>query len=252
MALPTEEPLPMRGEVDFGRIFLVRFFRMALGAKFPRLRLGRGHASWAYLMLCRSGVTCGTANQRMGRSALDIRDLGMTGRTLARSLRRHRIMGLVTGRAGLERIVNNWTDLRKTRGPRRIVSMAEGAEFPSPGSGRLVCGVFYMRLGGPVACFTIDVLMKPFAFLCHLVDVAGAANRRPSEGNVFCEFSFDRGTMMKLRVDQRGGENDISYRDNRRDDNPDDNGESLYLLRNLFQRSPPLCRLARGSRFHFH
>ncbi|MBI2530957.1 MAG: hypothetical protein HYW03_01875 [Deltaproteobacteria bacterium] len=124
--------------------------------------------------------------------------------------------------------------------------MAEGAEFPSPGSGRLVCGVFYMRLGGPVACFTIDVLMKPFAFLCHLVDVAGAANRRPSEGNVFCEFSFDRGTMMKLRVDQRGGENDISYRDNRRDDNPDDNGESLYLLRNLFQRSPPYAGLRAG------
>ena len=120
--------------------------------------------------------------------------------------------------------------------------MAEGAEFPSPGSGRLVCGVFYMRLGGPVACFTIDVLMIALAFFCHLVDVAGAANRGPSEGNILCDFSFDRGTMMKLRVDQRGGENDIPYRDNRRDDNPDDNGESLYLLWNLFQHQLPLLR----------
>lgn len=130
--------------------------------------------------------------------------------------------------------------------------MAKDAEFPSPGSGRLVCGVFYMRLGGPVACFTRDVLMIALAFLCHLVDVAGTANRGSGEGNIFCHLSFDRGPTMKLRVDQRGGEDDKSYRDNRRDDNPDDNGESLYLLRNLFQRSPPLCRLARGSRFHFH
>jgi len=116
VALPTEEPLPMRGEVDLGRIFSVRFFRMALGAKFPALRLCRGHASGAYLMLCRSGVTCRTANQRMGRSALDIRDLGMTGRTLARSLGRHRIMGAVTGRARFERIVDHRIDLRKTGG----------------------------------------------------------------------------------------------------------------------------------------
>src|SRR3990172_1310684 len=117
MALPTEEPLPMRGEVYLGRIFSVRFFRMALGAKFPRLRLGRGHASGAYLMLCRSGVTCGTANQRMGRSALDIRDLSMTRGTLPRSLRRHRIMGAVTGGARFKRIVDHRIDLRKAGGP---------------------------------------------------------------------------------------------------------------------------------------
>lgn len=120
--------------------------------------------------------------------------------------------------------------------------MAKGAKFPSPGSGRLVCGVFYMRLGGPVACFTIDVLMITFAFFCHLVDVASAANRRPSEGNVFCDFSFDRGTMMKLRVDQRGREDDKSYRDNRRGNNPDDDGESSYLFRNLFQHQPATSR----------
>ena len=117
--------------------------------------------------------------------------------------------------------------------------MAKGAEFPSPGSGRLVCGVFYMRLGGPVACFTRDVLMISLAFFCHLVDVAGTANRRPSEGNVFCDFSFDRGTTMKLCIDQRGREDDISYRDNRRNDKADDDGESLYLLRNLFQHQLP-------------
>lgn len=106
----------MRGEVDLGRILSVRFFGMALGAEFPSLRFCRGDASGAYLMPCRSGVTCGTANQRMGRSALDIRDLGMTGRTLARSLGRHRIMGAVTGRARFERIVDHRIDLRKTGG----------------------------------------------------------------------------------------------------------------------------------------
>lgn len=113
--------------------------------------------------------------------------------------------------------------------------MTKDAEFPSPGRGRLVCGVFYMRLGGPVACFTRDVLMIALAFLCHLVDMAGTANRRPGESNVFCDFSFDRGTTMKLPVDQRGREDDKSYRDYRRDDNGDDDGESLDLLRNLFQ-----------------
>jgi hypothetical protein len=94
-----------------------------------------------------------------------------------------------------------------------------------------------MRLGGPVACFTIDGLMIALAFLCHLVDVAGATNRRPSEGNVFCDFSFDRGTMMKSHIEQRGRKDDKSDRDNRRDNNCDDNGESLYLLRNIFQHN---------------
>jgi hypothetical protein len=81
--------------------------------------------------------------------------------------------------------------------------------------------------------------MIALAFLCHLVDVAGAANRGPSEGNIFCDFSFDRGTTMKLPVDQRGREDDKSYRDNSRDDNGDDDGESLYLLWNLFQHQLP-------------
>lgn len=115
--------------------------------------------------------------------------------------------------------------------------MAENAEFPSPGSGGLACGVFYMCLRGPVACFTRDVLMIALAFLCHLVDVAGTANRGPSEGNIFCDFSFDRGTTMKSHIEQRGRKDDKSYRDNCRNDNGDDNGESLYLLRDLFQHN---------------
>ncbi len=120
--------------------------------------------------------------------------------------------------------------------------MAKDAEFPSPGSGRLVCGVFYMRLGGPVASFASDALMIALAFLCHLVEVAGATNRGPSEGNIFCDFSFDRGTTMKLPVDQRGREDDKSYRDNCRDDNGDDTGESLDLLGNLLQHQPATSR----------
>ena len=107
----------MRAEVYFRRIFLFRFLPMALGAKFPGLRFRRGHPSRVYLMLRRSGVTCRTANQRMGRSALDIRDLSMARGTLPRSLRRHRIMGAVTGHARLERIVDHRIDLRKTSGP---------------------------------------------------------------------------------------------------------------------------------------
>jgi len=99
-----------------------------------------------------------------------------------------------------------------------------------------------MRLGGSVACFTIDGLMIALAFLCHLVDVAGTANGRPGEGNIFCDFSFDGGTTMKLPVDQRGREDDKSYRDNRSDDNADDDGESLDLLRNLFQHQPTISR----------
>jgi hypothetical protein len=84
--------------------------------------------------------------------------------------------------------------------------------------------------------------MITLAFFCHLVDVAGTANRGSGEGDIFCDFSFDRGTMMKLRVEQRGGEDEKSYRDNRRNNNCDDNGESLYLLRNLFQYQPAISR----------
>lgn len=107
----------MRGEVDLGRIFSVRFFGMALGAEFPSLGFRRSHTSRADLMLRRSGVTCGTANQRMRRGAFDIRDLSMTGGTFARSFGRHRIMGAVTGHARLERIVDHRIDLWKTGGP---------------------------------------------------------------------------------------------------------------------------------------
>ena len=90
---------------------------MALGAEFPRLRFRRRHASRAYLMLRRSAVTGRTANQRMGRGALDIRDLSMTRRTLPWSLWRHRIMGAVTGGARFKRIVDHRIDLRKAGGP---------------------------------------------------------------------------------------------------------------------------------------
>jgi hypothetical protein len=107
----------MRAEVYFRCIFSFRFLPMALGAEFPGLRFCRGHASRVYLMLCWSGVTCGTANQRMGRSALDIRDLSMTRGTLARGLGRHRIMGAMTGSARFERIVDHRINLRKTSGP---------------------------------------------------------------------------------------------------------------------------------------
>jgi hypothetical protein len=43
--------------------------------------------------------------------------------------------------------------------------------------------------------------MITLAFFCHLVDVAGAASRGSGEGDIFCDFSFDRGTTMKLPVD---------------------------------------------------
>ncbi|MDP2603077.1 MAG: hypothetical protein Q8S00_10850 [Deltaproteobacteria bacterium] len=122
--------------------------------------------------------------------------------------------------------------------------MAKGAEFPSPGSGGLVYGVFYMCPRGPVACFTRDVLVIALAFLGHLVDVASSANRRPREGNVFSDFSFDRGTMMKLHVEHRGREDDKSDRDNRRDDSPYDNGESSDLLRDFFQHNRHLQAFA--------
>ena len=122
--------------------------------------------------------------------------------------------------------------------------MAKGAKFPSPGSDRLVGGVFYVCLSGPVACFARDVLMIALALLCHLVDVASTANRRSGEGDIFCDFSFDRGTMMKLHVEHRGREDDKSDRDNRRDDSPYDNGESSDLLRDLFQHNRHLQAFA--------
>ncbi len=122
--------------------------------------------------------------------------------------------------------------------------MAEGAEFPSPGSDGLVRGIFYVPLGGSVACFTRDVLVIALAFLGHLVDVASTANRGSGEGDIFCDFSFDRGTMMKLHVEHRGREDDKSDRDNQRDDSRDDNGESSDLLRDLFQHNRHLQAFA--------
>ena len=224
----------MRAEIYFRRVFLRRSLGMTFCAKFPRFGFRRCDASRAYFVLRRNRVTRRAADQSMGRSALDICDLRMTGGALSRSLRWHGVMGIVTGDTGLQWIMNDRIDLRKSRRPGLIVSVAEHAELSSPWRGRLLCRVFDVRNCGPMTGLTRDGLVITFRLLRHLVDVAGPANRRARECNFLRHFSLNRGFSMKTSVGQSRREDDVSYCDHQCDYDRDDNRESFYLFRNLF------------------
>ena len=117
MALPAEKPLAMAGEVYLGGILSVGFFPVTLSTKFPCIGLRRLDLPRSYLMLHRDSVTARAADQRMRRDRFDTGDLRMTGGTFPRSLRRHRVMRVVTRDTGLDRIVQNGIYLGKSGGP---------------------------------------------------------------------------------------------------------------------------------------
>lgn len=99
MAIPTEESAPVRRQVDLGRVLSLRFLGVALTTEITRLWLCRPNAARGHLVLGRNAVTARAADQGMRRNRLDVGDLRMAGGAFPRDLRRHRIMGIVTGGA---------------------------------------------------------------------------------------------------------------------------------------------------------
>jgi len=142
MALPTEKPLSMGGELYLGRILSVGLFPMTLSTEFPRLGLCRSDAPRGRLMFCRNTVTARATDESVWRGRFDARDLRVTGGTFPRSLRRDRIVRVVARYTGLNRIVENRIDLRKSGRPRRIVGVTEDTEIPAPRGGGLSRGIF--------------------------------------------------------------------------------------------------------------
>ena len=168
-------------------------------------------------------VTRRAANQSVGRGALDICDLRMTGRTLSRSLRWHGVVRVVTGSASLQRVVNHRIDLGESRRPGLIIRMAEDAKLSAPWRVRLLCRILDMRKRGPVAGLTRNGFVIALRLLRHLIDVAGPANRCAGECNFFRNLPFDGRLPMKLCVGQRRRENDISDCDHQRNNDRDHN-----------------------------
>lgn len=202
MTVPAEKPFSVRAEVYFRRVFLRCSLGMTLGAEFPGFRFCRHDASRAYFVLRRHRVTRRAANQSVGRGALDICDLRMTGRTLSRSLRWHGVVRVVTGSARLQRVVNHRIDLRESRRPGLIIRMAEDAKLSAPWRGRLLRRILDVRKRGPVAGLTRDGFVIALRLLRHLIDVAGPANRRAGECNFFRNLPFHGRLPMKLCVGQ--------------------------------------------------
>ena len=130
VTLPAEEALSVSPEVYLGGVLPVGRLPVALRAEFPCLRFRRDDGPRAYLVLHRGGMARRTADERMGRKALDPCDLAMTGGALAGDLRRDGVVRVVTRGTGLERIVENRIDLRKSCGPRRIVVVTAQAGLP--------------------------------------------------------------------------------------------------------------------------
>ncbi|MBI3000304.1 MAG: hypothetical protein HYY46_17910 [Deltaproteobacteria bacterium] len=75
--------------------------------------------------------------------------------------------------------------------------------------------------------------METVLFLGGLVDMAIAANSRAREDDIFCNFSLCGGFSMESPICKRRRQDDISCRDNPRNDDCDDNRKSSYLLRNF-------------------
>lgn len=223
----------MRAEIYLRRVFLRRSLGVTFRAKFPRFGLRRCDASRAYLVLRRNRVTRRAADQSMGRGAFDICDLRMTGRTLSRSLRWHRVMGIVTGDTGLQRIMNDRIDLRKSRRPGLIIRMAEDAELSASRRRGLLAWIFNVRNRGPVTCLTRNRFVIAFGFLRHLVDVAASANRSASKRNLFRHLAFDSRLSMEPGVGQGRRQDHIFDRDHQGNDDRDHQGEPFDLFRNL-------------------
>ena len=117
MALPTEKPLSMGGEVYLGRILSVGFLPVTLSTKFPCIRLRRLDAPRTDLMFLRNSVTARAADESMRRDCFYAGDLRMTGGTFPRSLSWHRVMRVVTRYTSLKRIVENRIDLGESGRP---------------------------------------------------------------------------------------------------------------------------------------
>ena len=84
---------------------------MALSAKFPFIRFRRRYGSRRSLVLYRDLVANGALQCGMVRGHLGPFNLRMTGCAVTGSLRRFRVMRIVTGDTGLPRVVRVRIDL---------------------------------------------------------------------------------------------------------------------------------------------
>lgn len=200
MALPTEESLSVRGEIDLGRVLSRGFFPMTLATELARSRLRRLYGPGSHPVLRRHLVTRRTTDQGMGGDGLDARDLRVAGRALPRNLGRYRIMGVVTGGAGLERIMQRRIDLRKSSRPRRIVGVAADAEIPPLRHERFSRHVLYMRLHGPMTGFARESFVVTVLFLAGLLTMAVSADGAARKYDLLCNFPLDGGFLVKSPV----------------------------------------------------
>ena len=203
----------MRGEIDLRRIRLLGIFPMALAAEFPGLGLCRSHTPWTLLVSLGNGMTGRTLDEGVRRHRLDPGKPRMAGRAFARDPRRFWIVGIVTRNARFERIVEDRIDLRKPRGPRGIVGVTGGAEFPLSRGKWLDVRILGMLEGRPMTTFAGERLMKSGALLLAHVFMTITADARARELGLFSGLSLDGRFPVKPAFDKRRRNDVISQCD---------------------------------------
>ena len=108
-----------------------------------------------------------------------------------------------------------------------------------------------MHLRGPVTRLAREAFMVTVLLFAGLIDMAIAADGCAGKRDILRQFPFYGGLSMKSRIDQGGWENQISYRHHPRDDRPNDDCESFYLLGNFPEKSFDLFHHNQTMRTHY-
>lgn len=252
MALPADIFRFMGIDVDLDRIFDGRIETVTFSAKGPARRFGWPDVPGVNPVFIGCFMTCRTIEQCMVRYRFRPGDLGMTGRAIERHLGGFRIMGIVTGHAGFERIVNHRVDLSKAGRSRRIIGVAYRTISSLPGSVGLNLGwIFGVFHGGAMTGFAGEIPMIPQPF--HGIDIVVALGTGLGSRvlqlirNLFLDGgdSMETGFLESRGDDILSNDHNTPYQNNEYDEEP----------RYLFGRSPqwPVHSIAPilGNQFSF-
>lgn len=240
MTFPASVPLAVSLEVDPRNFLWARgLFGMAFAAELPVRRLAGAHRPGSYLMLLRRHVTANAGHIGMRRQHFCAGDIAMASPALRRHMRRRWVMGIVAGDAGLSRAMCYGNNLRKSRGPRRIVGVAQSAKTSFARSGRFVLRrILCVRARRPMTNFTGHSFVIRQRFLINDLIVAIGAGLL-SRVLHFLRYVVINRCGAVVSVLPKSGRSEIPLRDDERRNNEDNgNQQPQDLIRNFFHLLP--------------
>ncbi len=207
MALPAEIAPAVRFDLN-ARDFLwaAGVPGMTAAAEIAIARLVRAHGARRDLVPYCGTVALGTREQGMPGDGLRPRDFAVTGTAFLRNVGRFRLVRIVAGDAGLQRIMGYGVDLWKARGTAWVIAVTKRAVAPFARRWQFVLnGCFNVRRSRPVADFTCHCLMPRVAVDGHNLVVthgtglaSGIAHRLLLDGN------YGSGAVMTSFPECRG------------------------------------------------